>query len=365
MSGSSFGKVFQVTTYGESHGKALGVVIDGCPCGVPLSEEDVQRDLDLRKPGSNKYGTKRTESDKAVILSGIFEGRTTGTPISIAVFNEDQNPRDYSLISDIFRPGHADYTFEKKYGFRDFRGGGRSSGRETLSRVAAGAVAKKILAEIGINFLTYTKSIGNIECEKNDFGSIKKNPLYMPDNAAAEKASLFLDECIKNRNSAGGIIECIINGLPAGLGEPVFDKLDACLATAIFSIGAVKGFEIGSGFKSAVMSGSENNDSFFADGSGNIKKITNNSGGVLGGISDGSPLIFRAAFKPTPSIGAMQKTSDSSGRNREIEITGRHDPVIVPRAVIVVEAMAAITVADLLMQNMFSKIENIKKIYQA
>lgn len=365
MSGSIFGKVFQVSTWGESHGKALGVVIDGCPAGIPLCEEDVQHDMDLRKPGSNKYGTKRSENDEIHILSGVFNGKTTGTPISMAVYNQDQQSKDYSQISSVFRPGHADFTFEEKYGFRDYRGGGRSSGRETLCRVAAGSVAKAILKQLGISILTYTHSVGTVSINHINFNEaeILNNALFMPDKQAAEKASAYLDECIKNSDSAGGVVECVVTGLPVGIGEPVFDKLDANLAKAMFSLGAVKGFEIGLGFSAAKINGSENNDQFFADQNRKIAKTTNNSGGVLGGMSDGSPLVFRTAFKPTPSIATPQKTVTNSGENTEISIKGRHDPIIVPRAVIVVEAMAAITIVDLLFQNMYSNIDNIKKIY--
>lgn len=365
MSGSIFGKVFQVSTWGESHGKALGVVVDGCPAGIPLCEKDVQRDMDLRKPGSNRYGTKRSEADEIQILSGVFDGKTTGTPISMVVYNQDQQSKDYSQISSVFRPGHADYTFEEKYGFRDYRGGGRSSGRETLSRVAAGSVAKAVLKELGISILTYTHSIGAISINPNNFNKneILNNVLYMPDQLAAKKASAYLDECIKSNDSAGGVIECVVSGLPTGIGEPVFDKLDANLAKAMFSLGAVKGFEIGLGFHAARVKGSENNDVFSSGTNGSISKLTNNSGGVLGGMSDGAPLVFRTAFKPTPSISQMQKTVTNTGENTEISIKGRHDPIIVPRAVIVVESMAAITIVDLLFQNMYANITNIKKIY--
>ena len=365
MSGSIFGRNFTVTTWGESHGKALGVVIDGCPAGINLSEEDIQKDMDRRKPGSNAYGTKRSESDTIHIMSGVFEGKTTGTPISLMVFNEDQRSKDYSQISKCYRPGHADYTFDEKYGFRDYRGGGRSSGRETLARVAAGAIAKKILEELGINIVSYTYSIGNIKIDHNkfDINEIQKNPIYMPDKEAAEKASEFLDKCMKEENSAGGIIETVIKGMPIGVGEPVFDKLDAVLGKAMFSIGAVKGVEIGAGFNASHSTGFDNND-FFEYTDGKISKLTNNAGGILGGMSDGSDIIIRTAFKPTPSIHKTQKTVTKNNENIEINIKGRHDPVIVPRAVVVTEAMAAIAVVDLLFANMFSKIENIKNIYK-
>lgn len=365
MSGSIYGKNFQISTWGESHGKALGVVIDGCPAGISLCEEDIQKDLDRRKPGSGLYSTSRSESDKVEILSGVFEGKTTGTPISLIVFNNDHRSTDYSKISECFRPGHADYTFFEKYGIRDYRGGGRSSGRETLCRVAAGAVAKKILNEININIAAYTYSIGNIEIEKENFdiSEAYSNRVVMPDKLAAEKACKLLDECIKNEDSVGGTVECIVENMPKGLGEPVFEKLDAALAKGFFSIGAVKGVEIGSGFSSSKSYGSLNNDEFFIDENGCVLKNSNNAGGILGGISDGSKCIMKIAFKPTPSIRKTQKTVTLNGENTEISISGRHDPVIVPRAVVVVEAMAAITIVDLLFQNMFSKIDSIKKFY--
>lgn len=358
MSGSTFGKQFQITTWGESHGVGIGVVIDGCPAGIPLSESDIQPMLDRRKPGSSKYTTKRNEADQVRILSGVFEGLTTGTPISMMVENNDQHSKDYSEIANCYRPGHADYTFDAKYGIRDYRGGGRSSGRETIARVAAGAVAKKLLSHYGIHFLSYTKSIGPITIESANFDikEISNNPLCMPDAIAAQKASDFLDACMREENSAGGIIECIIKGCPAGIGEPVFDKLDARLAQAIFSIGAVKGFEIGDGFDAAKATGLTNNDPFTIDNSGNIQKSTNHAGGILGGISDGSDIIFRAAIKPTPSVSAIQKTVTTDGNKKELSIHGRHDPVIVPRAVVVVEAMAAITIADLLLVGKSSRI---------
>jgi chorismate synthase len=364
MSGSVYGNIFKVSTWGESHGKAIGVVIDGCPAGISLSENDIQNDLNLRKPGSNKFGTQRKESDAVHILSGTFEGLTTGTPISLLIYNEDQHSKDYSQISDIFRPGHADYTFWQKYGIRDYRGGGRSSGRETAARVAAGAVAKRVLSYVGISFLTYSKEIAGISSDTipDSRDEIFSNPLYMSDNEASEKAAEKLNLCIQNGDSAGGIVECIIKGVPAGLGETVFDKLDADLAKAIFSLGAVKGFEIGSGFSAARSCGSQNNDPFYSQ-NGRIAKKSNNSGGTLGGMSDGSNIVFRTAFKPTPSISHIQQTVDVYGSEREISIKGRHDPIIVPRAVIVVEAMAAIVLTDHLFINMSSRIDRIADFY--
>lgn len=362
MSGSTYGNIFRITTWGESHGRALGVVIDGCPAGISLKERDIQKEMDRRKPGSAKYGTQRKESDKIEILSGVFEGKTTGTPISLVLYNQDQRSRDYSNIQNIFRPGHADMGFENKYGIRDYRGGGRSSGRETASRVAAGAVAKKLLKELGIRINAYTLSIGSVKAESINLDQCKENPLYMPDNEAAKRASELLDKAMAERDSLGGIIECRTKGLPIGIGEPVFDKLDAALAKAITSIGAVKGIEFGDGFRAALSKGSVNNDAFYMRG-GKIKKHTNHSGGVLGGFSDGSELVFRAAFKPTPSIARIQKTITNTGESTEIAIHGRHDPVVVPRAVVVVEAMTAITLADLMLINMSARIDNIKKFY--
>jgi len=366
LSGSIFGKLFTVSTWGESHGKALGVVVDGCPSGIFLSEEDIQKELDKRKPGSNPYSTKRQENDEVHILSGVFEGKTTGTPISMLVYNKDHHSSDYSEIASYYRPGHADYTFDKKYGIRDYRGGGRSSGRETLCRVAAGAIAKKILSTLQIDLFAYTKSIGNITVSEENFHKehISKNKLLMPDNETAELAEIYLQQCIKEQDSAGGIIECVVSNLPIGIGEPVFDKLQSVLGQALFSIGAVKGVEFGDGFSVSKLKGSQNNDAFFADENGNIQKKSNHSGGILGGISDGSPLVFRLAFKPTPSIHKTQQTATKNGENININIKGRHDPIIVPRAIVVVEAMTAIALVDLLFQNMVSNINSIINFYQ-
>ena len=341
MAGSTFGNIFKITTWGDSHGAGVGVVVDGCPAGLPLCEEDIQLYLNRRKPGQSRYATPRKEDDAVEILSGVFEGKTTGTPISLVVFNKNQRSKDYSQIAEYYRPGHADYPFDAKYGFRDYRGGGRSSGRETIGRVAAGAIAAKILNQLGITLTAYTKSIGDISVSSLNLEEIFNNALYMPDAAAAEKASAYLEECMKNHDSSGGVIECIIDGMPAGIGDPVFEKLDANLAKAVFSIGAVKGFEIGDGFLASFAKGSENNDPFFYDEKGNVCKKTNHAGGILGGMSDGSPIVFRAAIKPTPSIFQKQETINRKGENIEIEIQGRHDPIIVPRAVVVVESMAA------------------------
>ena len=298
------------------------------------------------------------------ILSGVFEGKTTGTPISMIIWNKDQRSKDYGNLMEVYRPGHADYTFDLKYGFRDYRGGGRSSGRETAGRVAAGAVASKFLESLGIRVRAYTSAIGDVSIDRSRFSweEMEKNRLYMPDKEAAERAEKLLDKRMSETDSAGGIVECVIMGMPVGVGEPVFEKLDACLAKAVMSIGAVKGVEIGDGFLAAASRGSKNNDCFYMD-HGEVKKRTNHSGGILGGMSDGSEIRIRAAFKPTPSIASPQQTVTRSGEDTQIAITGRHDPVIVPRAVVVVESMAALTAADLLLQSMTSRLDRIQKFF--
>ena len=364
MAGSSFGNIFQITTWGESHGAALGVVVDGCPAGLSLNTDDIQAYLNRRKPGQTKISTPRKEADEVEILSGIFEGLTTGTPISMLVRNTSQHSADYSEIAGYYRPGHADYTFDAKYGFRDYRGGGRSSGRETIGRVAGGAVAAKLLHEFGIELIAYTKSIGPVSIDMNKFDrqAIAATPTCMPDADASARAESYLADCMRSYDSAGGVVECVIKGVPAGLGDPVFEKLDANLSKAIMSIGAVKAVEIGDGIGAAARHGSENNDAFCMKDD-KVTKITNHAGGVLGGISDGSDLILRAYIKPTPSIFSSQKTVNKQGEDIEISIKGRHDPIIVPRAVVVVEAMAAVTIADALLMNACAKLENLKKIY--
>lgn len=366
MAGSSFGNIFKISTWGESHGKGIGVVVDGCPAGVELNEDDIQVFLNRRKPGQSKFSTPRSEADKVEILSGTFEGKTTGTPVSMIVYNKTQRSNDYSEIASYYRPGHADYTFDMKYGFRDYRGGGRSSGRETIARVAAGAIASKILKSLGINVNAYTKAIGDVEIDMDKFDSeeIFNNMLYMPDKEAADRAEKLLDDKRAEGDSVGGVVECVVSGMKAGVGEPVFEKLDANLAKAIVSIGAVKAFEVGDGTKVAKAFGSGNNDDFIADDNGNITKMTNHAGGILGGISDGSDVLVRAYFKPTPSIFKEQKTVNKSGENISINIKGRHDPIIVPRAVVVVESMVALTVLDMLLVSMTSDIEKIKKFFE-
>lgn len=364
--GSSFGNLFRVTTWGESHGKGIGVVVDGCPAGLEISEEVIQKYLNRRKPGQTRYSTPRKEDDLVEIQSGVFEGKTTGTPISMVVYNKTQRSKDYSEIAKYYRPGHADYTFDEKFGFRDYRGGGRSSGRETIGRVAAGAIACEALKQLGVNVMAYSKAIGGIEADTTDvsFDKIMESPLYMPDIAASHKAEKLLEEKMNEQDSVGGIIECVISGIPTGVGEPVFEKLDANLAKAVMSIGAVKGVEIGAGFEVASMYGSDNNDAFEMDEE-NVSKKTNNAGGILGGISDGSDIFLRAAVKPTPSIARSQETVNRDGEDIEVQIKGRHDPIIVPRAVVVVESMAAICAFDMLLESMTSKMYNIKSILNA
>lgn len=365
MSGSTFGNIFKITTWGESHGAGIGVVVDGCPAGLSLNEEDIQIFLDRRKPGNSKFATQRKEADEVEILSGVFEGKTTGTPISLLVRNTSQRSSDYSDIASYYRPGHADYTFDTKYGFRDYRGGGRSSGRETIGRVAAGAIASKLLAQLGIEVTAYTESIGSIHISADRFDILeaRQNKTGMPDAQASAEAEKFLEQCMKNLDSAGGVVSCVVKNFPSGIGEPVFDKLDANLAKAVMSIGAVKAFEIGDGISVASAKGSDNNDTFYMEQS-EVRKKTNHAGGILGGISDGSDIILRAYFKPTPSIFQEQETVNRNGENIKIQIKGRHDPIIVPRAVVVVEAMTAITLLDSLLQNMTSRLDGIQNFYK-
>lgn len=378
MGGSIFGKIFRISSFGESHGKALGVVVDGCPAGLSLSEADIQPYLERRRPGKNLKMTQRKEGDQVEILSGVFQGMTTGTPIALMVRNEDQRSKDYGDIAEAFRPGHADYGFFSKYGIRDYRGGGRSSGRETLARVAAGAIAKKILQELQVE----------VDAKVIELAGISLSTLE-----GREEADARILKLREEGDSAGGVVECRVRGLVPGIGEPVFDKLDARLAEGIMSIGAVKAVEIGDGVAVTKALGSENNDAFLAEGTekdiavdqmetavvkedeaeadyslGNnslsLKKKTNHSGGILGGMSDGSELILRACFKPTPSIGKLQNTVKENGEAIAIKIMGRHDPTVVERAAVVVEAMTAIVILDCLLENMSARIENIKKVYR-
>lgn len=370
MAGNSFGEIFRVTTFGESHGEALGTIIDGCPAGLSISEEDIQRELDRRKPNASQgaSATSRREPDKVRILSGIFEGKTEGTPISMIIENTVQRSGDYGNLQNTFRPGHGDFTYFSKYGFRDYRGGGRSSGRETAARVAAGAVAKKLIGNFGIKATAYTVKAAGIECEKKDLSVIEKNSLRACDMEAAVKMEEQISELRKKGDSAGGVVECVISGMMAGLGEPVFDKLDAELAKAIISIGAVKGIEFGAGFNAADMTGSQNNDAIRSScsnqpndksvtPSGSSRKIdflSNNAGGILAGISSGQDIIFRAAIKPVPSIFQEQKTvsfKDGTFENADLTIQGRHDACLCPRIVPVIEAMSAIVIADMILRS--------------
>jgi len=373
MAGSLFGTLFRITTWGESHGKAIGVVVDGCPAGLSLHEDDIQAFLDRRRPGQNRYTTARSEADRVQILSGVFEGRTTGTPISMIVENTDQRSRDYSNIMDTFRPGHADHCFDKKYGFRDYRGGGRSSARETIGRVAAGAIAAKVLEDLGVHLTSWVSSIGPVSCDPGRFDRerILQSPLYMPDAEAESAAAAYLEECLSRSDSSGGCIACCADGVLPGIGEPVFDKLDAELGKALFSIGAVKAVEIGDGVSVSSAKGSENNDQYElsadaqgAAGTPGPHKSSNHAGGVYGGIADGSRLFVKVHFKPTPSIAMPQQALSSDGNVRTLTITGRHDPVIVPRAVVVVESMVAVTLLDLTLRNMTATMDGVHRFYK-
>lgn len=345
------GRLFRIVSFGESHGGAVGVVIDGCPPGLSLSEEDIQKELDRRKPGQSSITSSRKEEDKIHILSGVFEGKTTGTPILLLAWNKDARPQDYEQIKNLFRPGHADYTYHKKYGIRDWRGSGRASARVTLGWVAAGAVAKKYLKEkLGVEILAYVEQVGdlktNINMNEVDFSSIESNIVRCPDKEIAIKMIDLIEKTKKEGDSIGGVIKGIIKNVPVGLGDPVFGKLSADLGQAMLSINAVKGFEIGSGFAGTKMKGSEHNDEFFVDKDGKIKTKTNNAGGILGGISNGEMIYFRVAFKPVSTIRKRQSTVDIYGNEVEFEAIGRHDPCVLPRAVPIVEALSAIVVLD-------------------
>ncbi|NDV25107.1 chorismate synthase [Desulfovibrio sp. JC010] len=344
MSGNTFGQIFKLTTYGESHGPGLGGVIDGCPAGIELSEEIIQLELDRRKPGQGIASTARKEADRVKILSGVFEGRTTGTSIGFHIENTDQRSRDYSKIMNVYRPGHADCTFDAKYGFRDYRGGGRSSGRETVSRVAGGAVAQEFLRQQEISCQAYTVRIGGIDAEVKDPAKAYETPFFAADPEVIPRWEERVKEVRSQGDTLGGVVEVCIKNVPAGLGEPVFDKIDARLAYALMSVGAVKGVEIGSGFEAADMLGSDNND--FMDGNG---FHSNNAGGILGGISSGQDIIVRAYVKPIPSISKPQQTVDRDGKPTEIKIGGRHDICAIPRIVPVLKSMAMLTVADFIL----------------
>lgn len=365
MANNSFGNIFRITTWGESHGKAIGVVIDGCPAGLPLSDADIQSELLLRRAGMTPYTSPRGEQDQAEILSGVFEGKTTGAPISIIIHNKDSDSSKYEPIKHLLRPGHANFTYLEKYGIFDYRGGGRSSARETACRVAAGAVAKKILAHFGVLPLAFIREIGGINSQDPDLTHPRKvleatrnNPIFCPDSQAAERMMAAIEAAKQEGDSLGGIIECAIMALPIGLGDPVYEKLEANLAKAMLSIPATKGFEIGSGFKAASMKGSQHNDAFIVDDQGKVRTETNYAGGTLGGISTGMPIIFRVAFKPTSSIKKPQETVSLDKQASEFVLPegSRHDPCVTIRAVPIVEAMAALVCVDALLMNRCSKL---------
>lgn len=360
MAGNTFGEIFRVTTFGESHGKGIGVVIDGCPAGLEIDLDSIQNELDRRKPGQSAITTQRKESDTFEILSGIFEGRTLGSPIAITIKNEDAKPEDYTHLKDAYRPSHADFTYETKYGLRDYRGGGRASARETAARVIAGAIAKQLLKKRGIDIAAYVSSVGKIELEKNyqqlDLSKAESNIVRCPDEETANKMIELIEETKKKGDTVGGIISCVIKNTPVGLGEPVFDKLHADLAKAMLNINAVHGFEYGSGFAGTKMNGSEHNDVFEKSSEGKIITQSNNSGGIQGGISNGMDIYFNVAFKPVATIMKSQSTIDKDGNETEVKGKGRHDPCVVPRAVPIVEAMAALVLADHLLRNKVSKL---------
>ena len=341
MAGNSFGQMFRITTFGESHGPAIGVIVDGVTPGVDLDLAAIQHELDRRRPGQSKITSQRKEPDKVEILSGMFDGKTTGTPLAMVIFNQDQRSTDYEAIKDMFRPGHADFTYLKKYGIRDYRGGGRASARETAARLAAGAVAKQLLARRGVSIVAYTLRAGGVQCQTVDLDQIEKNPMRAPDADAAVRMVDQVKKAQGQRDSVGGILECRIQGVPPGLGEPSFDRLDADLAKAILSIQATKGIEFGAGFAAADMTGREHNDELSPNGF-----LSNNAGGTLGGISNGEEIVFRVVVKPTSSIPQPQKTINLQGQPVEIVVKGRHDPCLCPRAVPVVEAMTALVLDD-------------------
>jgi chorismate synthase len=354
---NTYGYNFRITTFGESHGPAIGVIIDGCPSGITITDNFIQQELDRRKPGQSRITTQRQEDDAFRILSGVFEGKTTGTPIAIIIENQDQRSKDYSHIQDVFRPSHADFTYDKKYGVRDYRGGGRSSARETAARVAAGAVAKLFIAQSGIKINAYVSQVADLVAPhytQLDLSKTDDNIVRCPDPATAEKMIALIDQVRLDRDTIGGMVTCVISNVPVGLGEPVFDKLHAELGKAMLSINAVKGFEYGSGFEGIKLRGSQHNDEFFRQGD-RIRTKTNHSGGVQGGISNGEDIYFNVAFKPVATIMQDQPSVDKSGNDVTVSGKGRHDPCVLPRAVPIVEAMAALVIADFLLRSRLSK----------
>ncbi len=356
---NSFGRVFTISTFGESHGKGLGVIIDGCPAGVNIDEDFIRSEMQRRKPGQSKITTQRKEEDDIQILSGVFEGKSTGTPISIIILNTDQKSKDYSHISDKYRPSHADYTYQQKFGLRDYRGGGRSSARETAARVAGGAIAKLFLKSFGVEIHAYVSQTGALKLDKPyqelDFSQTQSNIVRCPDPDMAEKMIELIDEVRKSRDTIGGVVSCVAKGVPVGLGEPVFDRLHAALGHAMLSINAVKGFEYGSGFEGVKMRGSAHNDPFYMEGE-KVRTRTNHSGGIQGGISNGEDIYFNVAFKPVATIMKDQESVNASGESTTVSGKGRHDPCVVPRAVPIVEAMCALVLADFLLLNRLSKL---------
>jgi chorismate synthase len=348
------GKIFTFTSFGESHGKAIGGIVDGCPPGITLDMDFIQGELDRRKPGQSSITTPRKEEDKVEFLSGIFEGKTTGTPIAFVIYNQNQHSSDYDHLKDVYRPSHADYVYEQKYGIRDYRGGGRSSARETASRVVAGAIAKLVLKKHGISITAYTSQVGPIALNKTyenlNFSDIEKNIVRCPEHETAKRMIAYIEELKKAGDSTGGIISCVIKGMTVGTGEPIFDKLQARLAQAMLSVNATHGFDYGAGFRGVALKGSEMNDAF-TNVNGKIKTRTNNSGGIQGGISNGEDIYFRVLFKPVATISMQQNTVDKDANEVQLKARGRHDPCVLPRAVPVVEAMAALTIVDLLLIN--------------
>lgn len=356
MPGNSFGNLFRITTWGESHGPALGVVVDGCPAGLDISEDDIQCELDRRRPGQSRITTQRKEPDRVEILSGVFEGKTLGTPISLMIQNADVISKSYEDIKDTYRPGHADFTYETKYGIRDYRGGGRSSARETVGRVAAAAIAKKMLGIHGIRTYGYVKQVGTIVAVNIDLDEIENNPVRCPDREAAKEMIELIEDVRREGDSVGGLVEVVSKGVPPGLGSPVFNKMEADLARALMSIGGIRGFEVGLGFEAARRKGSEVNDLMYKDDTGKLRFKTNNAGGLLGGISTGEDLIVRIAIKPTSSIPKVQKTVDKFGDEKDLVVKGRHDPCLCPRAVPIAEAMVNLVLVDHLLMSKVSRV---------
>lgn len=356
MAGNSFGRFFRITTWGESHGPAMGVVVDGCPAGLELCVEDIQYELDRRRPGQSRITTQRKEADRIEILSGVFDGKTLGTPISMMVRNTDAISKSYEDIKDVYRPGHADFTYDEKYGRRDHRGGGRSSARETVGRVAAAAIAKKILNSHGVTTTGFVKQVGDIVAENLDFDRIEENPVRCPDPQAAERMIDLIESVRKEGDSVGGTVEVVSQGLPTGLGEPVFSKLDAELARALMSIGGIRGFEMGMGFGVVERKGSQVNDLMYKKEDGTLGFRTNNSGGLLGGITSGADLVVRIAIKPTSSISQVQDTVDKEGEKTQLRVKGRHDPCLCPRAVPIAEAMVNLVLVDHLLISKLSTV---------